>query len=531
MAHLNNSKVDINTLKENGVHTRAAQNIIQYRNGIDNIAGTEDDNYFDNLQELDNVYFVGPRAMEQLTNLINHRCAVSPVVDAIFSPQPFENSHLKKAIDLINSAQKSIDIAMYSFRVYDILYALENAIERGVKIRFIFNAANQDKNDPQGTMSAKLEEAGINVRYINKIMHHKFAIVDGPISSIDDAYFGTLITSSGNWSNSAGTRFDENTLIINGSGELLLRFQQEFNLIWENSRDLIWNNLLTQQSSMKITDYMVPNNFFIDSVFTSANFRIYESRFGKTFSLVSGKNAASDALVKLIKNAEESIYIASGHLRSKPISQAILDKQEENPEIDIRIYLDNQEYISSRYSDQQKQKLSKCLLESGESVSKQQKCFDKGYYYSYSMKDAEIPVKFKYYCYRWHYSYAIQMHHKYIIIDKKTVATGSYNYSDNAEHNTLENIVILSADLFPNLISSFLDNFDKMWIAGENKNLYENLLEKVQSSSNTFPIVFEPMALSWQKATVLKQAIRDNCTDINSESFRNNPQNHKFCRR
>ncbi len=36
-----------------------------------------------------------------------------------------------------------------------------------------------------------------------------------------------------------------------------------------------------------------------------------------------------------------------------------------------------------------------------------------------------------------------KMHHKVIIIDNKTVITGSYNYSRNAEELNDENIVIL----------------------------------------------------------------------------------------
>ena len=72
-------------------------------------------------------------------------------------------------------------------------------------------------------------------------------------------------------------------------------------------------------------------------------------------------------------------------------------------------------------------------------------------------------VRYKYYAYRWHYSYAIQMHHKYMIVDGKRLFTGSYNYSDNAEHNTMENVVIYDAAAFPALVAAFVANFEALW--------------------------------------------------------------------
>ena len=56
-----------------------------------------------------------------------------------------------------------------------------------------------------GTKSGKLEQIGVNVRYVNKIMHHKYVIIDGPRTSLDQAQSTTLITGSANWSSSAGT--------------------------------------------------------------------------------------------------------------------------------------------------------------------------------------------------------------------------------------------------------------------------------------------------------------------------------------
>ena len=531
LAHVNTPSVTDEVLRADGVHSRAAGNIYAYRNGFDGIPRTGDDDFFDDIQELDDVYFVGPKAMEQLVAATGHRCDYDPMADVIFSPQSYESSHLTRAAELIDAAEQTIDVAMYSFREYNILDALEAAVGRGVQVRFIFESANNDRREPEGTFSARLEDIGINVRYVNKIMHHKFAIIDGPAYSLDGAYEGTLITGSGNWSNSAGTRYDENTVIVTGSGELLLRFQKEFNHLWANSRDFVWDESLELYETMEITDRMIVDDPMVDAVYTSANFRTRLTHYGPTFTVITGSNEVADALVDLIGNASQSIHVASGHLRSRPVADALMAKAAANPGMDIRVLLDNQEYISLWYHQQQYARLVDCLNESGGDLKKQQECYDRGYYYSYPVHEAGIPLKFKYYCYRWHYSYAVQMHHKYMVVDGEIVASGSYNLSDNAEHNTMENMVVYDGRRFAGLVSDFEQNFEELWVEGEADNLYTDLLDLIENTRDPFPIVFEPMALTWDQVTQLKEAIRTNCPDVSSDEYRNHPEDHRWCNR
>ena len=532
LAWVNDPEVSVEVMKDAGVHTRASKNIVNHRNGPDGISFTGDDDYFDDAQELDDVYYVGKRAFEQMVAAVSHRCGHTPAAEVIFSPQPYNDSHLTRMIELINGTQRSIDIAMYSFSDYSILDALKLAVERGVSVRFIFESANADRSDPAGSMSAKLEDIGIDVRYVNKIMHHKFAIFDGPRDSVDDAITGILATGSGNWSHSAGTRYDENTIIVTGCDELLLRFQKEFNLLWENSRDFTYTQAFEWLFSKIITEWMIPDIPVADAAFTSANFKTsYSDRYGPTFSVVRGENEISDVLVELIQNARSSIYIASGHLRSRPVAEALMAKFESSPNMDIRVYLDGQEYISEWYQNEQDNDLEDCLLAAGDSLAKQQDCIDKGYYFSYVVHQAGIPLRFKYYAYRWDYTYAKQMHHKYLVFDKEILASGSYNLSDNAEHNTMENMVIYHRITFPTLIDDFIDNLETLWVTGHEENYYDDLVDLILNSTAPIPIVFDSMALNWDEVTYLKEIIRDNCPDINSEPFRTDPAAHQTCYR
>ncbi|MEZ4462478.1 MAG: phospholipase D-like domain-containing protein [bacterium] len=202
----------------------------------------------------------------------------------------------------------------------------------------------------------------------------------------------------------------------------------------------------------------------------------------------------ANRLVELIQSAQTSIYVASGHLRSRPVSEALLAAKQANPDLDIKIYLDGQEFIAESTAAIQERDLQSCLDRAGTSISKQEDCMDRGFYFSYAMQEAGIPLKFKYYSYRWHYSYAAQMHHKYIIVDGKTVAMGSYNLSDNAEHNTMENVAIIDGSGYQNIVDQYVANFDSMWNTGE--GLYEPLMDRIQNGTGSVPIVFDSMALT-----------------------------------
>lgn len=531
--HLN-SGPSAEDLYEAGLHRRASNNIAAARDGEDGVFGTEDDALFADIEAVDDVSWVGPVAIRQLVAMVPDACQAGEVdVDAIMSPQPRENSHTARVADLIDEVPDngSIDIAMYSYSDSNIADRLEDAIARGVRVRFLFESANGDHRDPDGSKSARLEDMGVEVRYVNKIMHHKFAILNGPRDDLANAATGMLVTGSANWSSSAATRYDENTLFIRGNEELNLRYQQEFNHLWDNGREFVWNEDIETIGHVEITDDMITDDPNVDAVFTSANFEAYDnSRYGRTFRVIRGSDAVADRWVDLIMNARSSIRIASGHLRSRPISEALIAAHEANPELDIRVYLDAQEYLSEYSHDLQVAELDDCLAEAT-TETQTANCLDTGFLFGYALHEAGIDTRFKYYAYRWDYSYAEQMHHKYMIVDESILVTGSYNLSDNAEHNTMENIVILQGAEFQPVIDQYLANFDQIWVTGEAEGLYDSLMDEIANGTGDFPIVFDSMALDWDQVTALKRLIRDECPQINSEAYRRNAAAHRYCDR
>ena len=530
-----NEGPDVDTLENAGVHSRAATNLVRHRDGADGAFGTGDDDLFADIAEVDAVSWVGPVAISQLVDAVADRCTVTPPTaseEVIFSPQDYETSHLARVAGLIDGAETSIDIAMYSFSDRGIQDALQRAVSRGVTIRMIFETASSDRSSPAGTASARLEDMGIEVRWINKIMHHKFAIIDGARTDLAAAANATLVTGSGNWSNSAGTRYDENTLFFHGNVELALRYQREFNHLWDNGRLFVHNESIPALEAIAIAESDIPDDPTVDAVFTSANFNVTQSaRYGATFSVVRGQNTVADRWVDLISHAQRSIRIASGHLRSRPIAEALIAAHEANPDLDIRVYLDGQEYLAASTHAIQESDLATCLDAAGTSVARREDCLDSGFLFSYQVHEAGIALRYKYYAYRWDYSYAVQMHDKLMIVDDETVITGSYNLSDNAEHATMENDVIFTGPTHRALVDAYIDAFDQMWVTGEADGLYRALTDQIVEATGDFPIVFDAMALDWDQVTELKRVIRDNCPDINSTDYRTNAAAHRYCNR
>ena len=52
------------------------------------------------------------------------------------------------------------------------------------------------------------------------------------------------------------------------------------------------------------------------------------------------------------------------------------------------------------------------------------------------------------------------MHHKFMVVDGRRLATGSYNWTASAENWNRENLLVFDS---PGLASKFLDEFRAIW--------------------------------------------------------------------
>ena len=484
---------------------------------------------FDTLRELDAIPGVGGATITRLAAYAKRKGLLGGGTEVIFSPAPAESSHLVRIAKEIDLATKTVDIAIYSYSDAKISDALARAVDRGVKVRFVYNDASSDSRlapaSKATSTSGKLEASGVNVRFINPIMHHKFMIVDGPREDLARARTAHLVTGSANWSSSAARTFDENTVIFQNQEELVLRFQREFDNMWAHSRDFVGQDL-PQELGIEIADAAIPDAPNTHVLFTSANFVASKET---TFS-TTGTNTVADGLVEGIKNATKSIHLASGHMRSREVAEALVAKHKASPDVDIRLYLDGQEYIAKGTQDLQVAKVETCLAAAGDSAAKRRACTDNDFLFGFQIAESGIDVRYKYYAYRWDFTYAPQMHHKFMAIDGATLYSGSYNLSDNAEHGTFENMLVLTGPQHAALIQAFEANFESIWKTGKDENKLAALDARI-AQGGELPIVFDPMALTGPEITALKQKIRAACPDVDSLEFRKQPSAHRTCSR
>ncbi|WP_456454799.1 phospholipase D family nuclease [Thermovibrio sp.] len=140
---------------------------------------------------------------------------------AYFSPRGGCTDAIVKEI---RKAEKSIDVAIYSFTSKKIAKALIEAHKRGVKVRVIIDYGNGKSRYCVGPL---LEKEGIEVRYKKGsgggLMHNKYAIYDGK----------SVSTGSFNWTANAEKRNDENLIVIENNRELARVYEENFKKLWK----------------------------------------------------------------------------------------------------------------------------------------------------------------------------------------------------------------------------------------------------------------------------------------------------------
>ncbi len=142
---------------------------------------------------------------------------------------------IAKVVELIEGAQTSVDVAQFTFSRREIEAALVAAHERGVAVRVAMDSGQ----DQEGSLSRRLAEAGLDVRFVKGrthegsyagLQHAKFMIVDGT----------TLLTGSDNWSSTGTSINEENTIVVRAqstSDALLSGFQCHYEAMWSDDPD------------------------------------------------------------------------------------------------------------------------------------------------------------------------------------------------------------------------------------------------------------------------------------------------------
>jgi len=141
--------------------------------------------------------------------------------EVCFSP---EMNCDQKLVKLIQSAQKSIDLAIFDITLDQVVHEI---LVKSKKIPVRIVVDRRQSKGPHSLVSTLLK-AKANVRYGKQrgIMHNKFIIVDGKI----------LQTGSFNYTNGAAFKNEENQIYLTAP-KVLKIYQDRFEVIWQKSKE------------------------------------------------------------------------------------------------------------------------------------------------------------------------------------------------------------------------------------------------------------------------------------------------------
>jgi phosphatidylserine/phosphatidylglycerophosphate/cardiolipin synthase-like enzyme len=199
------------------------------------------------------------RPPQQITLAPNSQITVQ------FSPtsksQPWSNSVNGLIGTVLNSATRTVDLALFVFSDQALSDILEARHQQGVQVRGLIDSGfayrdysealdmlgtalpNRQCRYEEGNRPWRSPIATIGTPQLPKgdLLHHKFAIVDQHL----------VITGSQNWSAAANYENDENLLVINNS-TVAAHFQREFDRLYQTANLGISSALQSKMQSQRV---------------------------------------------------------------------------------------------------------------------------------------------------------------------------------------------------------------------------------------------------------------------------------------
>ena len=139
----------------------------------------------------------------------------------------------------------------------------------------------------------------------------------------------------------------------------------------------------------------------------------------------SPDGGATDLVVKAIASARQSVHVAAYSFTSRPIAKALADAHKAG--IEVQVVVDHEQVERRNHS------IAGWLASQG------------------------VPVRVD-------TMHALQ-HDKYMVVDGKTVETGSFNYTAAAEQHNSENVIVLWDA--PKLAAAYGADWKSLWDAAE----------------------------------------------------------------
>ncbi len=289
-----------------------------------------------------------------------------------------------KLTAFINSAKKSVDMAIYQLDLPNVTQALLDAKKRGATVRVVTDI-NTYEDAKQNSFFKQLDKAGIPISAgnPNAIMHDKFVIVDK----------AAVWAGSWNFTENDTYRYNNNGILI-PSVELARNYTVTFEKMFNDK--LFGPKRKPGGTTPKLTiGGAAVENYF------------------------APEDNVTEKIVARLKQAARTIDFMAFSFTDDALGQAVLERAKGG--VKVRGVFENTG-SETQYSEYGK------------------------------MKQAKLDV--------WQDGNPYLMHHKVFIIDGKTVVLGSFNFSQNAETENDENLLIIDD---PTLAQQFTTEFMRVY--------------------------------------------------------------------
>jgi len=295
-------------------------------------------------------------------------------------------------IALIDSAQKTIDAALYRLTYQPLIAALQRACARGVAVRLVTDQSSVEEYSAEYSQLQNLScvtlktDANADARgRFDHTMHHKFAVMDGAI----------VWTGSLNWAERE-VLFDANNALVISDERLAQLFTTELNEMF--LKDRFGRQKYDGRIFTQLRTYTVG----------SATVGLYFTPSGAPQKIVRD----------LIRQAKESIQIAMFYFTDDLIMAELAAAHARG--VTIEAVWDFRGW--ERFEDSE---------------------IDDALHLGIGVVDA-LPGL---------------VHHKFAVIDRKIVITGSTNWSDSGFFENDENLLVIES---PQLAQRYSEHFERL---------------------------------------------------------------------
>jgi len=349
----------------------------------------------------------------------------------------------------IDRAQSTIDIAIYNFgsaNTSSIISAINNAFNRGVKIRLIADGGNTNAALPLLNAAIPKLQSPTSAGY--GIMHNKFMIIDPFTANPTDA---VLWTGSTNWTD-AQLNTDANNIIIFNDQSIARAYRLEFNEMWGDT-GMLPNMINSRFGPFKMDN--TPHQFVIGG----RNVECYFSPTdGTTSKIINTINSADDQFCFSVLSYTRT-DLANTVVARTNAGVSAYGMVEDTGSGGGNAFLIMQSAMNSR------------------------------------LRIDALPRL---------------LHHKYLIVDQNNsssdplVLTGSHNWSNSAETRNDENTVIVHDQLIANqYYQEFVKRFyENGGVIGISENFSDDNFLTVYPNPATFEFKIQSIGLRIQKIEI-----------------------------